>query len=87
MMKSGLWRTKNFFNKESCYGKKNNQKKFAEEDLVSFDLNALAGLMSMFANDLLFLHHHAVGDKFDTIHALTTPTTKVVGFCTNQTIV
>ena len=47
------------------------RKKFAEEELVSFDLNALAGLMSMFANDLLFLHHHAVGEKFDTIHAVT----------------
>lgn len=47
------------------------KKKFAEEELISFDLNALAGLMSMFANDLLFLHHHAVGEKFDTIHAIT----------------
>ena len=47
------------------------RKKFAKEEVLSFDLNSLAGLMSMFLNDLLYLHHHAVGDKFDTIHGVT----------------
>lgn len=46
-----------------------NNENFAEE--ITFELNDLAGLMSIFANDLLFLHHHAVGEKFDTIHSIT----------------
>lgn len=50
-----------------------NNKKFAREQygLIDFDLCDLANLMSMFAHDLLFIHHHAIGDKFDTIHKIT----------------
>lgn len=52
--------------------KKTLKKHFSAEEMsISFDLNALAGMMSMFANDLLFLHHHAIGEKFDTIHSIT----------------
>lgn len=41
------------------------------DDEISFFLTELASLMNLFKNDLLFLHHHAKGDKFDTIHEIT----------------
>ena len=45
------------------------KKKFAEA-IGYFPLNELALVMSKFSNDLLYLHHHARGDKFDTIHSI-----------------
>lgn len=50
---------------------KRNRKNFDEEEQISFFLSELAALMNLFKNDLLFLHHHAKGDKFDTIHEVT----------------
>lgn len=50
---------------------KRNRKNFNGEEQISFFLSELAALMNLFKNDLLFLHHHAKGDKFDTIHEVT----------------
>ena len=51
--------------------KRNIKKQNFTDDEISFFLSELAGLMNLFKNDLLFLHHHAKGDKFDTIHEIT----------------
>lgn len=55
MIKRNMKKTKTNFNDEQ----------------ISFFLSELAALMNLFKNDLLFLHHHAKGDKFDTIHEVT----------------
>lgn len=34
-------------------------------------LENIAIMMHCFANDLLYIHHHACGDSFDTIHSVT----------------
>lgn len=46
------------------------KKKFAER-IEYFALNELAVAMFKFSCDLLYMHHHAMGDKFDTIHSIT----------------
>jgi len=34
-------------------------------------LAQLANIMSLFQNDLLYMHHHSAGDEFDTVHKIT----------------
>ncbi|MCQ2209210.1 MAG: hypothetical protein MJZ34_02850 [Paludibacteraceae bacterium] len=38
---------------------------------VSFSMYQLANIMCLFQNDLLYMHHHAIGDHFDTVHNVT----------------
>lgn len=38
---------------------------------VEFTMAQLANIMTLFQNDLLYMHHHAVGNDFDKVHSIT----------------
>lgn len=40
----------------------------AENELT---IAQLANIMTLFQNDLLYMHHHSVGDDFDAVHSIT----------------